>query len=109
MTRAPFFVLTLTALLLPFASEAQEQKALPELRTSVRGDRFEANPPKDHHFNIQAPATVKVGKTPLKFEYTERRLGLRLPKTASNQALNLDVYLCDDAKTFCRKKSQTIQ
>ena len=70
---------------------------------------FQAHPPKAHHFNIDAPQSlrVKIGeakverKTPSKNTEGEIQFEIASAKAAS---LVFSLYLCDDAKTFCEKR-----
>jgi len=71
-------------------------------------------PPADHHFNIEAPYSAKVEtkgisfgaielqKTQIVFEKTNASL------TPSDVAV-ISVFLCDQAKTYCVKKTKTVE
>lgn len=66
--------------------------------------QIEAAPPVGHHFNVQAPQSLKVGKNaPQKPQAgaTPQKVAFRLPVTSEN--LEVSLYLCDDKNTFCEK------
>lgn len=98
--------LTLSSLLLPAAGWASSPQAVPDLQSSVKEGLFEATPPAGHHFNVKAPAEIKEGQASLKFDLAAQKLAVRLPPNGSEQDLAVEVFVCDDANTFCRKKSQ---
>ena len=83
-------------------------KTLPEFTLSVvlkaAQVKLSAVPPKDHHFNIKAPMVLKdVGGTQsVKPALAEPgQIEFILPATVHNFIITL--YLCDDAKTYCKK------
>jgi thiol-disulfide isomerase/thioredoxin len=74
-------------------------------------------PPPKHHFNIQAPMKINKGSDPKttadhrwQLQSKSKNLIHYSSKTESidlNESLQILVYLCDDAKTYCVQKTQT--
>lgn len=64
---------------------------------------LEATPPSGHHFNREAPKFVTLGQSKLNPTFgTERLLRYELPIGAEGN-FNFEVFLCDEAKTFCER------
>ncbi len=67
-------------------------------------------PPVGHHFNLNAPMTVEAtqGKIPFKKWGAElKRVGFRSSefKLKEGDEISSSLFLCDEAKTYCVKKS----
>lgn len=88
-------------------AEAPALKAPPfEWKGIMQGKelQIETTPPVGHHFNVQAPASLKVGKgAPGKPQAsaTPQKVIFRVP--VPNEPLEVSLYLCDDKNTFCEK------
>jgi thiol-disulfide isomerase/thioredoxin len=101
-------------LFISFASAANA--AIPDFSGSVyqQGATFGLvlSPPKDHHFNLEAPysATVEAKKIVFRaIEKTQTQLTFEAnaPSLVVGDEVAASVFLCDDAKTYCVKKKQT--
>ncbi len=76
----------------------------------VRGWLFLFTPPEKHHFNVDAPMSVtsgegifiKVGAAPTAIGYVSSDTKLK-----DNAPVIASLFLCDDAKTYCVKKTLT--
>jgi thiol-disulfide isomerase/thioredoxin len=100
--------MTLGLLFLCFAAQAASPDPVPELGSKLDGNLLVITPPAGHHLNTKAPASVRVGKTQVPFSLAERKLTSRLGTSASAREVSVDVFVCDDAGTYCRKKHQEI-
>lgn len=71
-------------------------------------------PPADHHFNIEAPYSAKVETKGITFGAVElQNTQIVFEKTDASLAPSdvaiISVYLCDQAKTYCVKKTKTVE
>jgi thiol-disulfide isomerase/thioredoxin len=85
--------------------------AIPDLAVQFQGGSVELTPPKGHHFNAQAPAQLVIQESSRKLEsnLTEKTFKAALPLESAGKELAAQVFVCDDAKTFCLKKKQTLR
>lgn len=74
---------------------------------------LKAEAPSKHHFNLKAPWSAKTSGTGIVFD--KRATGDRVvefesadPSIQENESVEVTVYLCDDANTYCVKKTQSI-
>ena len=87
----------------------------PTPTAKVAGASVDYTAPEKHHFNTDAPNRAWLirdsapgEKTPLPLKIDGRRAKAALPapkKAAGPSQVRADLYLCDDAKTFCVKKT----
>ncbi|MBU6154490.1 MAG: thioredoxin family protein [Bdellovibrionales bacterium] len=72
---------------------------------------IELTSPADHHFNLSAPMKVEARAVPFKTVLKKDRLigfaATSLDLTEKDKG-TISVFLCDDAKTYCVRKSQEI-
>jgi thiol-disulfide isomerase/thioredoxin len=100
-------LLSITVLSLPSMGHAGEaNESLPDLAYSVQAQSLEATAPEAHHFNAEAPAKAKDGAKELKVQVAPQKLTVRLTPHPSEREVAVEVYVCDDAKTYCKKKKQ---
>lgn len=70
-------------------------------------------PPAKHHFNIEAPMSAQVDSKKVTFKVAHKAKSQIIFETSEaslDQADSLSVvaFLCDDAKTYCVKKTATV-
>ncbi|MBC7397753.1 MAG: thioredoxin family protein [Bdellovibrionales bacterium] len=74
----------------------------------MRGWLLLFTPPEHHHFNVQAPMKVTADAVPfIKVGATEAKVGYRSsnPTLKEGQKVEASLFLCDNAKTYCMKKT----
>ena len=96
----------------PFLSASAEP--VPDFTLNVFHDLFHAQkiwqlqlmPPAHHHFNIKAPLSAENFKAT---QVSESEIVFENSVAAENTPVTVSVFLCDDAKTYCVKKTKKIQ
>jgi thioredoxin-like negative regulator of GroEL len=82
---------------------------LPDLVQAVDGESLKVKAPSGHHFNVDAPYSAKLAGKNLPARITPAQMSADLPADAAGKKIEARVFICDDAKTFCLKKSQTFE
>lgn len=100
-----FLIFSISFGLFPFIGSAV---SVPDLNVSFKVGVLTITPPPGHHFNLPAPHKVKKGEASIEHRLTESALTVKLMKEMEGQNLNVSVFVCDQAKTFCLKKQQEI-
>jgi thiol-disulfide isomerase/thioredoxin len=115
LSSAALLAISIILMVPPSGRAAQPAPEVPDLETKiVHENRIEATPPPAHHFNAEAPASAKAGPqgkpAAEKLEVTLAPKKLEVALTASREPRDvaLEVFVCDDAKTYCKKKRQTV-
>ena len=72
---------------------------LPPPEVALPHELIALTPAKAHHFNLEAPSRCPSGEF-----YTKEKNSIRCQMPARGRH-KLEVYVCDDANTFCRKES----
>lgn len=83
-------------------------ETLPDLKFDVHGAVLEAVPPSAHHFNAEAPAIarVKSENAGLPVKTTAQKLTVKLTASPIEREISVEAFVCDNAKTYCKKKKQ---
>lgn len=84
---------------------AEAAPSLKEVQPTVErdGTALKVLPPADHHFNMEAPNSVKIGGKELPTTKTEQQLRAELPK--SFDRVDVKTFICDEKKTYCVERS----
>ncbi len=85
-----------------------EPALVPDLEFSIQAGVLSVQPPQGHHFNVKAPAHLRENQVLLPIKLTASKLTSALPANPAPQKAQLDVFVCDTANTYCRKKTQEI-
>lgn len=108
------FALIIFITQLSFAQNSTEKHAQDfSLRKSENSSLIEvtATPPKDTHFNTEAPVKVIQGKKTFKPKNIAKdKISFSLEKAATKEdSLSMSAYLCDDANTFCEEHTVSLK
>jgi thiol-disulfide isomerase/thioredoxin len=97
-----------------------QQLSVPDFKVESVSKTSELNawvlylaPPAKHHFNIKAPMKATIASKQIDFivqEAKESKITFERANAAiaASDAVDISVFLCDDAKTYCIKKTQSV-
>lgn len=81
----------------------------PDFNIVVNAESVELVPPLNHHFNIKASNKIEWEGSPLKIKAYESRITAKLPLKHAEGTLVASAFICDNAKSYCAKKVQSIK
>ncbi len=90
-------------------AEAQTMNYTVQIKTVESKAELIAVPEAGHHFNLDAPNRARVGESTLSpVRKSEREFAYAVPEKRESP-LRLDLYVCDDANTFCKQQTAAVQ
>ncbi|MGK5086043.1 thioredoxin fold domain-containing protein [Bdellovibrionota bacterium FG-2] len=96
------------SVLFGLSTYAADSPSVPDFEFTINDGILAVRPPKGHHFNVNAPARLSVNSARVSIQITPQKLSGHLPPNPNAQMAHLEVFICDEANTYCRKKSQDI-
>jgi thiol-disulfide isomerase/thioredoxin len=96
---------------LPASTSTWALEGLPDLKSELRAGALEVVPPPAHHFNTEAPAIARVKgeSASLPLKATAQKLAIQLTASPAERDITIEAFVCDDAKTYCKKKKQSFR